>query len=194
MGLKRILSGNWFTRVVMVCWIICAISIFVAFKNMELIVHGQLYSYGLSFSPDWADPYRVYTWLIYVCLGVPVALSGVALVSSFLKVEKVPEKQILVPQQTRPVQVNAKVASRPVVRDVSKNVENGNGSINGDGISCPRCKKVFGRALVMLDFRSGKNRMVSVCPYCNYLLGYTSEEKGANEEVYVAKPDEKKVY
>ena len=88
MGLKRVLSGSWFIRLVMISWIICAVAIYVLFKNMELIVHGQLYYYGLISSPDWADPYRIYTWLIYISLIVPTTLSGIALVSSFFKVEK----------------------------------------------------------------------------------------------------------
>jgi uncharacterized protein with PIN domain len=191
MGLKGILSGSWFTRLVMISWIICAIAIFVLFKNMELIVHGQLYYYGLVLSPDWADPYRIYTWLIYICLGLPTALSGIALISSFLKVEKVPEKRNIVPQRTRPPQGNVKLEPRPPVREAPRRVESCNSGVNGDGITCPQCKKVFGRALVMLDFRSGKNRMVSVCPYCNHVLGYTSEERSTNEKIYVARPDEK---
>ncbi len=190
MGLKGILCGNWFTRVVLVSWIISAVSIFVLFKNIELIVHGQLYYYNLQFSPDWADPYRVYTWLIYISLGPPTALSGIALASSFLKVEKVPEKKTIVPQRTRPPQGNFKMESRPAVREAPAKVENG----NGDGICCPHCKKVFGRALAMLDFRSGKNRMVSVCPYCNHVLGYTNEERNINEKIYVARPEEKPLH
>jgi uncharacterized Zn-finger protein len=38
-------------------------------------------------------------------------------------------------------------------------------------ISCPKCKRVFGRPLVMLDFSGGKTRFVNVCPYCNHVLG-----------------------
>ena len=94
MGLKRVLTGHWFRRVVSVVWIVSAVSIFVLLKDIEQIVHGQLYYYGLRLSPDWADPYRVYTWLIYLCLGLPMALSGFTLVSSFMKeTEKVPEKK-----------------------------------------------------------------------------------------------------
>jgi hypothetical protein len=189
MGLKRMLSSKWFTRLVLISWIICAVSILVVFKNMELIVHGQLYYYGLVFSPDWADAYRIFTWLIFLCLGLPMALNGVALVSSFLKVEKVPKRENIVPQRVGPPRGVAKVESRPIVKKAPSRVHNGN-SI-GIGISCPECKKVFGRALVMLDFRSGSNRMVSVCPYCNHILGYTSEEKAANESFHVATPDKK---
>ncbi len=187
MGLKRMLSSNWFIRLVLISWIICGVSIYVVFKNMELIVHGQLYYYGLRFSPDWANPYRIYTWLIYLCLCLPMALSGLALVSSFIKTEKVPEKQNTIPQRTRPQPAIVKVESRSAVRP--ERFEN----VDGDGISCPHCKKVFGRALVMLDFRNGKNRMVSVCPYCNQVLGHTSEERVTNEKFYVARPDEKTV-
>ena len=194
MGLKRMLSGNWFARAVMITWIICAVSIFVLFKNMELIVHGQLYSYGLQFSPDWADPFRLYTWLIYICLGLPAALSGVALASSFLKVEKAPERKapVQVQQRVRQPQMVAKAAPPQVAREVApKRVENGNAAVNGSGICCPRCKKIFGRALVMLDFHGGKNQLVSVCPYCNYVLGNTAEIKSPNGGFHVATRDER---
>jgi hypothetical protein len=120
MGLKRVLSGRWFSRAVLIAWIISAVSIFVLLRDIELIVHGQLYYYGLRFSADWADPYRAYTWLIFVCLGVP-----------------------------------------------------------------------FSRPLVMLDFASGKPKLVNVCPYCNHLLSSTENEKGANGNIHVTNVDEK---
>ena len=183
------LSGKRFTRLVLISWIICAVSILVVFKNMELIVHGQLYYYGLVFSPDWADAYRIFTWLIFLCLGLPMALSGVALVSSFFKVEEVPKRENVVPQRIGPPRGVVKVESPQIVKEVPRRVENSNSVSNGSGIPCPNCKKVFSRALVMLDFRGGKNRMVSVCPYCNYTLGYRSEEKAVNEGFYVATPD-----
>jgi hypothetical protein len=180
MGLKNILNGNWFIRIVMITWIICAVSVIALFKNMELIVHGQLYSYGLVFSPDWADPYRIYTWLIYVCLGLPMSLTGVALASSFLKVEKVPEKKGVVPQRQPQAAVN--LEHQQATSEAPEKVENSKGGVNGSGISCPHCKKVFSRALVMLDCRSGKNQLVSVCPYCNLFLGNMGDIEGADEE------------
>lgn len=193
MGLKSMLSGKWFNRIVMISWIICAVSILVVLKNIELIVHGQLYSYGLVFSAEWADAYRTFTWLIFLCLGLPMALSGLALASSFLKAEQVPKRENVVPQRTGPPRGVTKVESKNLVKEapgrveVSRRVDNG----NCVGISCPQCKKVFGRALVMLDFRSGSNRMVSVCPYCNHVLGYTSDGKAPDDSVYVATPDKK---
>jgi uncharacterized Zn-finger protein len=162
-----------------------AIIVLVVFKNMELIVHGQLYNYGLVFSSEWADSYRVFTWLIYICLGTQMALSGVALISTFLGAEEVPEGKSVVQQLVKQPQV-VKAGSQPVVREVPKTVEN-----NLSGIPCPYCKKVFSKALVMLDFSGGKNRLVSVCPYCNKVLGITSKEKSANGNVSVATSSEK---
>ncbi len=193
MGLKRMLSSKWLIRLVLISWIICAVSIFVVFKNMELIVHGKLYSYGLVFSPDWADSYRILSWLIYLCLGLPMALSGLALVSIFLKVEEAPKEENIIPQRIGPPPGVVKVESPQIAREVPESVGNGNDVSNDGGISCPNCKKVFGRALVMLDFRGGKNRMVSVCPYCNSVLGYTGEEKAENESFNVTTPDKENI-
>jgi uncharacterized Zn-finger protein len=183
-GLKRITSGNWFIRFVLISWILCGVFIYFLFKDMELIVHGQLYYYGLNFSPDWANPYRLYTWLIYLCLGLPMALSGIALVSSFLKVDKVPKKINIVPQKASSPQGAVNVGSR---REVPKRGEDSN---NGE-ISCPHCKKVFSKALVMLDFQHGKTQLVSVCPYCNYVLENTSLAKSANPDFHVGASNEK---
>jgi hypothetical protein len=199
MSLKGMLASKWFVRIVLVSWIICAASIIVVFKNMELIVHGQLYDYGLIFSPEWADGYRVLTWMIFIFAGVPMALSAIAIASSFLIDVEPPEREKIVPQragsprgitktnfpQVRPIQRTRQV-QQPVRESVKR-------TDNGDcvGISCPECKKMFGKALVMLDFRSGSNRLVSVCPYCNAVLGYTRSEQRKNEGFYVDKPDKK---
>ena len=199
MSLRGMLASKWFIRIVLVSWIICAASIIVVFKNMELIVHGQLYDYGLIFSPEWADGYRVLTWMIFIFAGVPMALSAIALASSFLNVVEPPEREKTVPQtagsprgitkanssQVRPIQRTSQV--QQPARAAVKRIDND----NCVGISCPECKKVFGKALVMLDFRSGSNRLVSVCPYCNAVLGYTSTEQRKNEGFYVDQPDKK---
>jgi len=188
MGLKHMLCGKWFTRLVLGGWIVCAISILVVFKNMEQIVHGQLYNYGLVFSPVWADPYRLFTWILFLCLGLPMVLSCVALLSSFVKIEDFPKKETIGPQKTGSPQV-VKVKSRQIARP--EQIENDKGSINSGGISCPKCNKVFGRALVMLDFSGGKNQLVSVCPYCNFILRSANDVKCANADFQVALPDEK---
>ncbi len=183
---------------------VCGASIIVVFKNMEFIVHGQLYDFGLIFNAEWADPYRIFTWLIFVFVGVPAALSGIALLSSFLKVEQSQLRKDIVPQTAGPPRGITKTGSQeirqsppvrqsPQASQVEEPVKEVRRIDNGNcvGISCPECKKVFGRALVMLDFRSGTNRMVSVCPYCNHVLGYTTDEKAKNDEFSVGFSEKK---
>jgi hypothetical protein len=193
MGLRSILASKWFFRLVIVGWIACAASIIAVFKNMEFIVHGTLYDYGLIFSAEWADSYRVLTWLIYLCVGLPATLSVIALFSSFLKVERNPKLNLAGHRKAEKSRVVTKLGSEQSRQlHQESHVEKPTGEAirradNGNcvGISCPECKKVFGRALVMLDFRGGTNRMVSVCPYCNYVLGNTAEEENKDEEFYV---------
>ena len=218
MDMKRMLRGSWFVRLVLAIWIVCAVSIIVLFKNMELIVHGELYYYGLVFDLAWAEPYRLFTWLIYLCLGLPLILSGIALVSSFFNVEEAAKKEAEVIRKMVPREGVTKRESRQVTekahlrveagRELTKEVEiaretpesiegveegsvlahNANSVTNGT--SYPHCNKIFSRALVMLDFRGGKNRLVSVCPYCNYVLG-TSGQTGLTEDVVTPMANDK---
>ena len=186
------LSGKWFNRLVLASWIISAVSILVIFKNMELIVHGQLYNYGLIFSPDWADGYRIFTWLIFLCIGLPMVLSGIALAWSFVKIEKTPLKKNITLQKVGPptgaVEVKPKQTEQvPQTPKTTEEAPSKRNNENNVKITCSECKKVFGRALVMLDFRSGANRMISVCPYCNAVLGYTSEERTTTEDARASK-------
>jgi len=44
-------------------------------------------------------------------------------------------------------------------------------------ISCPNCGKVFNRPLIILDFNSGKARLVNVCPYCSHILTETEDSE-----------------
>jgi hypothetical protein len=158
---------------------------------MEQIVHGQLYYYGLRLSPAWFNTYSLCSSLIYYgYLLPPMVLSGVALILSFItETDEVPQRMKAASRRPMPPQA-AKVESRPVVKEVPGRGESG----KRKGISCPNCKKVFSRALVMLDFSGGTKRMVSVCPYCNYVLGNTSDERGFDENVQVAQPDKKIIH
>lgn len=180
--------------------------VYFLFKDIELIVHGTLYSYGLRFSSDWADPFRLVTWVVYVCLALPAALSVVGLVSSFIREkERGPAKRIVVEQKVKPVTPVAKevpkvvtvkeepkvVASKEEPKVVAGKEEPKTvGNNNADGILCPNCGKVFSRALVMLDFHGGKHKLVSVCPYCNHVLD-TRDEGDLDGAVHAANAREK---
>ena len=184
---KNVLYGKGFTRLVLIIWIICAVAVFVLINNMDFIVHQKLYNYGLQLSPDWIVPYWTYTWMTYLFLGLPIVLSGIALISSYVKVEKVLQKNCNVAERSKSPPTVAKVESRRFNRETSTTAKKD----SGVWISCPHCNKVFGKALVMLDFHDGKNQLVSVCPYCNHILGSASNVKTSNEDFYVPSSHEK---
>jgi uncharacterized Zn-finger protein len=143
-------------------------------NRIDLIVHGDLYKFGLQPSIEWWNPYWFYMRLSLVVLGLPLILSIFAIALSFAKkTDKVTVTEAK--RQPRP---------QPVVSEERKMRD------NHMLISCPSCKKVFGKPLVMLNFESGKTQLVNVCPYCNRILGTAENEKSGNIDFQV--PDWKR--
>jgi uncharacterized Zn-finger protein len=162
-------------------------------NNIDSIVHGDLYNYGLQMSTEWANPYWTYLRLNYVLLGVPIALSVFAIaIGAIGKNAEVAKSVVkLQPQpQRKPQQV---VCPPPQHVENSRN-SNDNATPKEDGtmvISCPTCKKVFSRPLVMLNFESGKAKLVNVCPYCNRLLGSAENGSSTDVDFHIADADKK---
>lgn len=151
-SLKALLNDFWFVRIVLVLWLIYSVFIVFLIGRLDNVVHTTLYSFGLQFSHDWAQPYWAFLRLIYVFLAIPVVLSAVVLVSSFWrqrdgKASTVRLEERLGGRKVQPLRENHVV------------------------VSCPSCKKVFSKPLVMLDLRQGKPKLVNVCPYCDHVLG-----------------------
>lgn len=169
------LDRRWLIRSVLAIWVIS--SIFAAYLQLQLngIVHGTLYDYGLQFSNSWAVQYWSLERLLYVCLFAPSLLGGFALVFDLWR--------------SRGERV-------PVVRRVEKNVATGRvGPVvqtaardNSMMISCPKCNRLFSRPMNMLDFSSGKTQLINVCPYCNHVLG---DKEHVDTNIRVIEPEEK---
>jgi cytochrome c553 len=158
-------------HIVVIVWLVS--SAFVAFllNKLDGIVHGDLYDYGLQFSFAWAMPFWSFERFIYICLAVPAVLSAVALV----------------------VDIRTKGKDeRPTVKHVDIKPGNAakaqNGRENSMLINCPKCHKVFGKPLTMLDFTGGKTKLVNVCPYCNHVL--SNVEEGDSVDVQAADQEE----
>jgi DNA-directed RNA polymerase subunit RPC12/RpoP len=114
--------------------------------------------------------------LAYMSFVVPILVGGLALVHSFLR-----------PSGSK-VPVVKKVESKPVASPVqAKDVSSDNSMV----ITCPKCKKIFGRPLNMLDFSKGQAQLVNVCPYCSYILG--SVEESGSEGTKVILPDKTEI-
>jgi uncharacterized Zn-finger protein len=158
---KGLLDNDWFVRAVLVLWLVSAVFVLFLLGKIDWVVHHELYNYGLQFSSEWASYYWGFLSSIYVFFAVPIVLS----VSYFgLKVWRFIRGGRVVVSR-KPLQ-----PSKPIGRGV-KAVEQ-----NHMVISCPKCKKVFSKPLVMLDFGGGKTKLVNVCPYCNHVLEGMEEE------------------
>jgi len=203
MSSNRLFKSQRFNRIaiaVLLVWIAsAAIGIYVL-TNFDTLVHGQLYSYGLEFDHAWADSYYFYMQLMYIALGVPIALSLVSIMIGFKNTtEKAPatlqmKPKLAQPQpkpapQLKPKLTQTQPKPKPAFHQESKaQVKENN---NGTGLSCPSCNKVFGRPLVMLNFENGKNKLVSVCPYCSHVLGNAENEQTSNSDFQIADTDKK---
>lgn len=165
MGFRGLLGNDTFPRIVLVLWIVSAAFIVFLLGQIDGVVHGELYSFGLQYSSAWAGKYWALVRLMYVCMAVPAALTMVALGTGLLA------------RRGGAVRPAAKIEVKPV----NGKVENSKG--NSMVISCPSCKRVFGKPLVMLDFSSGKTRLVNVCPYCNHVLGGADEKDTSDIQI-----------
>jgi len=187
MSANRLISP-WFNRIFLAMWVVSAVLVIFLLTRFDMLVHGQLYNFGLQFDPAWADSYYFYTQLIYVGLGVPMTLSVFFIALSFTrKIDKALEPA---PKQELKPQNQPQPQPRPVVREERKTKEKNNGD-HSMVISCPSCKKVFSRPLVMLNFEGGKTRLVNVCPYCNHLLGNAENEQTPKSDFQIVDADKK---
>jgi uncharacterized Zn-finger protein len=186
MSPNRLLSSQRFNygaiAVLVVCVASAVLGIFLL-TRFDTLIHGQLYSFGLQYDPAWADLYYYYMQLMYIVIGVPMLLSLFCIALSFKRsVDKQPEPSLT--QKPRLAQPQR----QPVVCEERKaKVQESNNIV----ISCPKCKKMFGRPLVMLNFDAGKNRLMNVCPYCSHVLGSAENEQAYKSDFQIADADKK---
>jgi uncharacterized Zn-finger protein len=154
-----------------------AFGVFLMYR-LDYMIHGDLYNYNLQSSPDWLFPMWTLERLIGVCLILPMALGSAVLVWDFRSCRK---KTTIVKrvEPAKPLQSNNLVKAQ-ALRE------------NSMVISCPNCKKVFGKPLVMLDFSGKETKLVNVCPYCNEILGRAcGEVEKDNVNIGILDQDEK---
>jgi len=173
MSLESLQKSHWLVRIVLVLWLVSSVFVLFLFNKIDGIVHGDLYNFGLQFSFDWASPYWAFSRLIFVCLGLPMALSFIVLGLDLFRRNN----------------------DKHVVKQEEKSVDARSEGLreNNMVISCPSCRKVFSRPLVIIDFSGGKPKLVNVCPYCNHVLG-GADEGGSASDVQLVDIDKKLVH
>ncbi len=212
MNPDRLLSSQWPNRALYIFWMVGSVIAGFLLTRVDLIVNGTLYSYGLQFSYDWANPYWTYIRVVDVLLIVSVSLSAFALAldlarSRKLSAASVAEVSVKAPEvhvEDLEAKEDAKLFTEAdevlkgrveeMVKPKKMPVEepkakDGNNILT---ISCPSCKKAFSRPLVMLDFSGGLTKLVNICPYCNHILGVAEAEhqKSEDDNVQVSSMDE----
>jgi len=207
MGSKTSDDLGWLGYIILGVWIINGVLVSFLLTRIDSIVNGQLYGYGLQFSREWAEPYWTSLNLIYVFMGVPMALSSIVLALALrmrkqrlgylIRRKSKPEMEVFVKvpetkvegeaekEQALATQEKTSVTEEPRIEQKQQETLPTEAAVekheatadNALVISCPSCGKFFSRPLIMLDFSSGKTRLVNICPYCNHKLGEVPEEK-----------------
>lgn len=167
MTLDELFEGSWFIYFIIVVWLVSSAFIIFLLGQIDSIVHGKLYDFGLNFSYSWAVPYWGLFRLIYICLLFPAVLSIFTIcfsLYSWFRGRK----------------------SVPVVRvreEVGEAVEE---KVDSMIIACSYCGKRFSRPILMLDFSGGKTRLVNVCPFCGAKLGENNQVKDKDFEIRIS--------
>jgi uncharacterized Zn-finger protein len=203
MNTKDFTDGKSTMRLIMLFSIFSsAFGVFLLYR-LDNTIHGDLYNFGLQFSYNWALPTWTLERLLGVCLILPIAFGSSALVWDIHKSrnkEPVVKRVELKPQQQpQPLQSQHLPPKQQPQQPQPPAAPLGNNDVKAQAlrdnsmvISCPNCKKVFSKPLVMLDFSDKKTQLVNVCPYCNVVLGKAcSEVEKENIDVRVLGLDEK---
>jgi predicted Zn-ribbon and HTH transcriptional regulator len=153
-----------------------------ALLQVDRIVHGSLYFYGLIFNYEWATPY----WAFFrLSLALLCGVAGVSFLSMLYVVlsRKSLHSQppVTVPSiraiETQPKKTEKEIEHKEPVKEPVKDTRDDGVEIVAIPMECNKCGKVFTQPLCMFDFRSGKPRLVNVCPYCNALLAVSGNSK-----------------
>lgn len=169
-----------------------AIAVVVVLYQIGLIAHGSMYGYGLIFDYEWAIPYWTFERIAYVLLGCIAGVNGFLVAFTFLT-----HKELLHLKPSQTLQKQMPLRSKSALRNLSKETETMKAPTkaektalqSGDGVDivalpivCNNCGKVFTQPLCMFDFKSGKPRLVNVCPYCNTVLAVAGNSKWKNQD------------
>ena len=171
-----------------------AVAVLVLLYQIDMIVHGALYEYGLQFHYEWAIPYWTFERLMLGLLGVIAIVNGFCVATAILSNRAPPQRKPVsvarapkpgftrerneikkekTPEPKEGDKPKVRVRETRAVRDTTE-----------DGVEvialpmvCSKCGKVFSQPLCMFDFKSGKPRLVNVCPYCNAVLAVSGNSK-----------------
>ncbi len=137
--------------------------------QLDRVINVSLYEYGLQFNYEWATPYWTFLRLAVGLLGCAAGLNFFSMVYMIFSHRASCKSGAPL---TRPsVSIQPKQSERE-----KTSAENGV-EVAALPMVCSKCGKVFTQPLCMFDFKSGKPRLVNVCPYCNAILAVSGNSR-----------------
>ena len=153
--------------------------IIVLLFQLDGVVNVSLYNYGLQFDYEWATRYWTFLRLALGLLGTIIVVSVFStIVYVLLSRTAVPEiKSKRTREEPEKSPIKPRLESRSEENKTKKTEEEEDVEITALPIVCNKCGKVFTQPLCMFDFKSGKPRVVNMCPYCNAILAVSGNSK-----------------
>jgi hypothetical protein len=154
--------------------------------ELDTIVHGLLYEYGLVFDYGWASPYWTIQRLLLAMLATLFVLSFIP-TACLVKAVLLPLFGRKHPQVTSTGGNQLQSVATPGDKDEeAKSPQNSASNqevadvieVSAVPMICNKCGKVFNQPLCMFDFKKGNPRLVHVCPYCNAVLAVAGSPAG----------------
>jgi uncharacterized Zn-finger protein len=188
MSSNRLLNTRRFNHIViavLLVWIGSAAFGIYLLDRFDMLIHNQLYNFGLHFDHAWADTYYLYKQLMYTTLVVPIALTILSIAAGFKRQNKKTSESApkLMPNLTQPHPQPA------VPKDLKVKIKE-----KKNDICCPTCEKVINRPIVMLKSVDGENREINVCPYCYHVLENAENDKLSKRDVEIADSDKELIH
>jgi hypothetical protein len=167
------LRFNWkLVLLLNIAGIALAVAGTIAVYQVDMIVHHTLYDYSLVFNYEWAIPYWTFERLSLAVIGGMGAVNCLSITYVFLCQRAVPEPEADAASRDRAISTKQKPTREKPLHGEDDGVE-----VVALPMVCNKCGKVFTQPLCMFDFKSGKPRLVNVCPYCNAVLAVTGNSK-----------------
>jgi len=149
-----------------------AIAVAMLIFEVDGIVNVSLYNYGLQFNYEWATPYWTFLRLAVGLAGCIACINGFTIAYVILTCRALPTLKAVTPRLQPTLKALPKLEKEKRPAEEEADVQ-----IATIPMVCNKCGKVFTQPLCMFDFKSGKPRLVNVCPYCNAILAVAGNSK-----------------
>lgn len=178
---------------------------------LDQIVQGTLYSYGLQFSYNWANPYwtllRV-TWALLAVCATAVTVNTILIIRSGSKQKRLDVKtepsQKTMKNTPSTMRIRERISATPTASlpqpspkqppktptPIIVPTPSPESPEIPSLFRCTHCGKAFTQPLRMLDFQREPPMIVNVCPFCNETM--PSDPAVKESEQTVNKPFFKK--